>query len=121
MMTTQQLADKIVELNRTGKGMEGYAYFADHAEANERGAQPMGDMPTSFKGKEAIIAASQAWMDGVEEMHGGEVSDALVAGNTFAIRMMMDVTMKGQERMQMEEICVYRVEDGMITLAEYFY
>ena len=40
----------------------------------------------------------------VEEMHGIEVGDAIVAGNWFSLPMTLDVTMKGHGRVKMVEI-----------------
>jgi hypothetical protein len=57
----------------------------------------------------------------VEEMHGGYSSPPQVAGNHFSVAMGMDVTMKGQGRMKMDEIAVYEVKDGKITKEQFFY
>jgi hypothetical protein len=51
----------------------------------------------------------------VEKMHSLKVSDPLVATNSIACVMTMDVTMKGQGRMNMSELCVYDVKDGKIV------
>ena len=57
----------------------------------------------------------------VEEMHGGYSHPAQVAGNHFAVAMGMDVTMKGQGRMKMDEIAVYEVKEGKIVKEQFFY
>jgi hypothetical protein len=56
----------------------------------------------------------------VEEMHGGSVSEPLVAENTFAFVMSMDMTMKGKGRMNVGELCVYQVKDGKIVSEQFF-
>jgi hypothetical protein len=56
----------------------------------------------------------------IEQMHSQAVSDPVVAEHAFACTMSMDVTMKGQGRMQMTELCVYVVKDGKIV-SEQFY
>ena len=60
-------------------------------------------------------------MEAVEEMHGGSVGEPSVAGNWFTVPMSMDVTMKGQPRMQMDEMCLYQVRDGRIVREQFFY
>jgi len=57
----------------------------------------------------------------VEEVHGGWVSEPIVAGNYISVAMGMDVTMKGQGRMNMDEIAVYEVKDGKIVKEQFFY
>jgi len=42
-----------------------------------------------------------------------------VAGSSFACTMHMDVTMKGQGRMDMTELCVYQVKDGKIVSEQF--
>jgi hypothetical protein len=44
-------------------------------------------------------------------MHASETSDPVVAGNRFSISWIFDVTVKGQGRTKMEEICVYDVQE----------
>ena len=55
----------------------------------------------------------------VEQLHSITISDPLVAANSFAVTMVMDVTMKGQPRMQMSELCVYEVKDGKIVSEQF--
>jgi len=45
----------------------------------------------------------------------------LIAGNAFALTLGLDVTMKGQGRMHMEEVCVYELnKDGKIASEQFF-
>jgi len=57
----------------------------------------------------------------VEEVHGGWASEPIVAGNFISVAMGMDVTMKGQGRMNMDEIALYEVKDGKIVKEQFFY
>jgi hypothetical protein len=54
-------------------------------------------------------------------MHGGWVSEILVAGNYLTCAMGMEVTMKGVGRINMDEVCVYKVKDGKIISEQFFY
>jgi hypothetical protein len=56
----------------------------------------------------------------VQEMHSLTVSDPLVASNSFACTMRMDVTMKEGGQMDMTELCVYNVKDDKVVSEEFF-
>ena len=56
----------------------------------------------------------------VEKVHSIETSEPMVAGNSIAFRMGMDITMKGKGRMNSPELCVYQVKDGKIVSEEFF-
>jgi limonene-1,2-epoxide hydrolase len=77
--------------------------------------------PKVVAGLDAIKAKSVAFQAGVEEFHGAVISEPIVAGNSFAITWAMDATFKGRGRMTIEEVCVYQVKDGKITLEQFFY
>ena len=118
-MTTTEVAQKLVELCRQGNIDEVqetlFSNDAQSIEANEM----MG--PRVVTGLNAIKAKSVAFQAGVEEFHGATISDPIVGGNSFAITWTMDATFKGRGRMTIEEVCVYQVKDGKITLEQFFY
>lgn len=60
-------------------------------------------------------------MNSVEEFHGGEITDPVVADNHFTSKMTFDVTFKDRGRKQMEEVCVFQVKDGKIVKEHFFY
>ena len=118
-MTTTDVANKLVELCRQGKIDEVQeTLFAENAQSIEAN-EMMG--PIVVSGLDAIKAKSIAFQSGVEEFHGAAISDPIVGGNSFAITWAMDATFKGRGRMTIEEVCVYKVEDGKITLEQFFY
>ncbi len=120
-MNTQQIANRLVELCRTGKFDQVYdELFADDAENVEMPAMADGPLGNA-KGLAAMRRKSELWAEGVEEMHGGSVGEPIVAGHWFALPMSMDVTFKGRGRMAMEELCVYHVRDGKIVREQFFY
>lgn len=120
-MNTRQIADRLVELCREGKYEQVYdELFAADAENIEMPAMAQGPLG-SVRGLDAIRAKSQAWSDGIEQVHGGSIGDPIVAGRWFSVPMSMDATFKGRGRMQMEEICVYQVRDGKIVREQFFY
>ncbi len=120
-MNTQDIANRLVELCRAGNFDQVYdELFADDAENIEMPAMADGPLGNA-KGLDAIRRKGKVWEEGIEEMHGGSVGDPVVAGNWFAVPMTMDVTFKGQGRIAMEELCLYRVRDGKIVSEQFFY
>ncbi len=120
-MDIQQIAHRLVALCRAGEFDQVYdELFAEDAQNIEMPAFAEGPLGNA-QGLDAMRRKSAAWMEGVEEMHGGSVGEPIVAGNWFAVPMMMDVTFKGRGRMAMEELCVYQVNDGKIVREQFFY
>jgi hypothetical protein len=71
-------------------------------------------------GLQNIIEKGHKFKTIVEEMHSIAVSEPLVTGNIIAMTLTMDVTMKGQPRQTMGELCVYHVKDSKIIKEEFF-
>ena len=117
-MPTVEVANRLVELCRQGN-FEGAQkeLFADDAVSIE----PYGtdDFQKETKGLDAILEKGKKWGEMVEEAHGMDVSDPLMAGSSFAVTMRMDVTMKGGKRMDMTELCIYHVKDGKIVSEQF--
>jgi ketosteroid isomerase-like protein len=117
-MTTQQIADKLVSHCRTGKWEKAQKeLYADNALSIEPEATPAFDKET--KGLEAIIEKGKKFDAMVQTMHGISMSEPIVAANSFACVLDMDLTMKEGGRMQMRELCVYKVKDGKIVEEEF--
>jgi hypothetical protein len=118
-MTTQEVANRLVELCRAGKIHETVTeLFAQNAvsiEANDS----MG--PKTVTGLPAITEKGKKFDSMVETFHGAKISDPVVAGNYFSISWWIDTTMKGRGRSQMQEICVYKVENSKIVSEQFFY
>src|SRR5215216_366371 len=118
-MTTQEVANRFHELSQSGNWQQiQEELFSDDVESVE---PPHSQGMQTAKGKDGLKQKAEAFNSMVEEMHGGYSSEPLVAGNHFAVAMGMDVTMKGQPRGKMDEICVYEVRDGKIVKEQFFY
>lgn len=118
-MTTQQIADRLVALCRQEEWTAAQTeLYADDAVSIEPFATE--SHPVETKGLPAILEKGRRFDASVETMHDLKVSDPLVAGNVFACTMHLDLTMKGQGRMQMSELCVYHVKDGKIVSERFF-
>lgn len=117
-MKTDEIAKRLVTLCREQKweAAQKELYAAD-AVSLEPYATPGFEKET--KGLPKIIEKGKRFASTVEAMHSLAVSEPLVANNAFACTMTMDVTMKGQGRMKMSELCVYEVKDGKIVLEQF--
>lgn len=117
-MTTQQVAERLVELCRMGQiEAAQHELYADNATSLEPNEGPMKEAI----GKQAILEKSKYFQDMVEEFHGSSISDPVVAGDLFSISWAMDVTMKGRGRSNMQEICLYKVNEGKIVSEQFFF
>jgi len=119
VMTTQEVAERLSQLFKEFKWNEVQdELFSDDAKSIEPpGSQGM----ETVEGIAAIKKKGEDFNNSVEEMHGGFVSEPLVAGRYIAVAMGMDVTMKGAGRMKMDEIALYEVKDGKIVKEQFFY
>lgn len=117
--TTQEVADRFNELSQTGQ----FDQIQDELYAGNCVSIEPAHSPgmQSVEGLPAIKQKGKDFNNMVEEMHGGYSKDPQVAGSHFSVAMGMDVTMKGQPRMSMEEIAVYEVKDGKIVKEQFFY
>ena len=118
-MSTNEIAARLAELCRKGDFETAQKeLFANDAVSIEPHSTPAFEKET--KGLDAIQKKAQQWESMVQETHGITVSDPVVATNSFACTMRMDVTMKEGGHMDMTELCVYRVKDGKIISEEFF-
>ena len=118
-MTTNQIANRLVELCRQGKFETAQKeLFAENAMSIE--PQAGGGFEKETKGLKAIIEKGKQWNNMVESMKKLEVSEPMVASNSFACTMHMDVTMKNKDHMDMTELCTYEVKDGKIVSEHFF-
>jgi hypothetical protein len=121
-MTTQEVANRYMELEKEGKWLEIHdeLYSQDAVSIEPEHAAAMG-MQTITTGMDAIRAKGKAWNEGIEEMHGGYCSEPVVGGDFFSVSMGMDCTMKGMGRMKLDEIAVFEVKDGKIVKEQFFF
>ncbi len=119
-MTTQEVADKLVNLCSQGKFSEATeALYSPDIVSMEAGAPPGGSRES--KGLAAVKAKGEWWVAN-HEIHGCTVKGPLVAGSHFAVTFKLDVTFKPQsKRFTMEEVALYKVVDGKIVYEEFFY
>ena len=119
-MTTQEVANKLVSYCRSGDWETAMKeLYSPNAVSIEMPGEQ--GFPERVEGMEAIAKKGETWNSMVEEVHGVEVSDPIVAGDHFSCSMTMDITMKGAPRMKNPELCMYKVQDGKIVSEQFFY
>lgn len=112
-MTTKEIANRLVELCRKGEFEKAQKeLYAKDAVSIEPYATP--DFEKETKGLDALLKKGDKFTAMVEKYNSIQVSDPLVSGNSFAVALNMNLTMKGQGAMDMAELCVYQVKDGKI-------
>jgi hypothetical protein len=120
-MNTEAIAQRLVALCREGKYEEAQKeLYADDAVSIEPEGLPPGALGNA-NGLPAIFEKGRKFNAMLETVHGGSVSEPIVAGNWFSISLTLDVTMKGRGRVNMSEICVYGVRSGKIFREQFFY
>lgn len=81
-------------------------------------------MPRVNKGKKTLLKQVEWWLR-VHDIHSSEVSDPYPNGDEFIVTMHYDLTAKegpyAGERFEMKEACRYRVADGKIVEATFYY
>ena len=119
VMTTKDVANRLYELFKENKWMEAQQeLFSNDAESIEPKDSPG---LQSVKGIDAIRKKGEDFNNMVEEVHGGWVSEPLVAGKYITVAMGMDCTYKGMGRQKMDEIALYEVKDGKIIKEQFFF
>ena len=118
-MTTFEIAKRLKELCSKGEYETAQKeLFADNITSIEPMESPMFKKET--QGLQNIIEKGHKFETIVQEMHSTIVSEPLVSGNIIAFTLTMDVTMKGQARQTMGELCVYNVKDSKVIKEEFF-
>ena len=115
-MTTQEIANRMVELNRT------HDYETIYTELYSPDAisiETWDGESTTYIGLDAIRVKGDGWMASVVEMHETRCSTPLVADSSFALTFFMDITYKEGGRQSMTELAVYTVKDGKVVQEEF--
>lgn len=117
-MPTKEIAKKLKKLCEKGDFETAQReLFANDAVSIEPSASD--DFEKETHGLKGILEKGKKWQHMVTQSHALEISDPIVAGNSFALTMRMDVTTKKQGRMDMTELCIYHVKDGKIVSEQF--
>ena len=119
-MTTSEVAQQLVQHCSAGNFEKATrALYSPDIESVEAGAPPGGSRES--KGIDAVLAKGEWWVAN-HEVHSVKVDGPIVAGAHFAVTFVLDVTFKpAGRRFTMEEVAVYKVQDGKIVYEQFFY
>jgi hypothetical protein len=118
VMTAQEISNRLYELCKVGQYQQAQEeLYADDAISIE----PVHSQAPSVTGKDAIIKKGEGFRDSIEELHGVDASEPILANNHFALTIKVDATFKGMGKSVMEEVAVYEVKDGKIVKEQFFY
>ena len=120
VQTTMDIANQLVELCKADKNIQAIqTLYADDAVSFE--AEPMPDGSACVKGKQAIIAKNEWWLAN-HDVHEETIYGPYPHGDRFAVAICMEASPKETgQRMKMEEVALYTVENGKIVKEEFFY
>ena len=117
-MSTEEIASKLVEYCRKGDFASCYSELYSPECVS---IEPKGALMEVANGMEEMAKKGENWNSMVQEMHGAEISDPIVAGNYFSCRMWNDITFKDGNRLQLDELCIYEAREGKVVQEQFFY
>ncbi|MBS2017453.1 MAG: nuclear transport factor 2 family protein [Deltaproteobacteria bacterium] len=118
-MSTMDIANKYVGLCKEFRFDAALELFSNDAVSVEAGAPP--GKSAEARGLDAIREKGREW-GASHEVHSGKVEGPWPNGNRFLVRFTFDVTNKAMgQRMQMDEMGLFTVENGKIVREEFFY
>ena len=117
-METYEIANRLVELCKKSENLKAIEelYSNDVVSIEMKGAPN-----EKVSGKENILQKNREWFNNVETMHASEISNLTVIDSHFSCKMSMDCTFKNKERMTIEELAIYKVDQGKIVEEQFFY
>lgn len=119
ILTTKEVAAQFIELCRQDKFYDVQTQLYDE---NCVSIEPNDFLlPKITEGLQAILKKSELFESLVEKVYGRTISDPVIGGDHFSVSWSADMTFKGRERFTMEEICVYKVQNGKIVFEQFFY
>ena len=119
LMTTQQVADRLVELLRQGQFDTIYTELFHPTDIVHD--EPQSEHFPHLVGVAAIREKDQAMQSNIAQFNGLTVGDAIVAGNHLALPYRAQFTLNDGTEVDLNELIVYRVRDGKIVLEKFFY
>ena len=108
-MTTQEIADRLTILCQNGEFVQAeeelYGPNTLHIETDGQ----------EFKGLDNLLLKEKQFLEKLENKPLIKVSEPIVAGDYFSLSMHMEINHKELGHKIMEEIVIYKVNDGKIV------
>ena len=115
MITINEIANRLSSLCTQQKFVDAYAeLYSDHAVSIDPIYK---NVP--LEGLASLIERERQFLS-ANEINDVKVSEPLFSGSYFTVTMTLDFTPMGQQRRGVEELCVYKVENGKIASQQFF-
>jgi hypothetical protein len=121
-MTTQEMANRYMDLFRQGRSSEiqDTLYDTDVVCKEPEHAAAFG-IPTLTVGLVAVKDKTKARQETIVEVHSYYCTEPSVGGNYFSVAMGRDLTFKNGQRRKVDEIAVFGVKGDKIVSETFFY
>lgn len=116
MSTIHQIAERLVKLCREQKFIEAYReLYGEEAESID----PMYSLMPPARGLITLIEREKQFL-AKATIHQIEISEPMITGKYFAIRIHMDFNVEDRGRKIVDELAVYHVKGGKIVRQQFF-
>ena len=117
--TTEQVASRFHELAQQEQWfqIQDELFAKDIKSLEPPGSPWLGDV----EGKKAVRKKAEDWVAKIEKVFSAHTSAPLVAPRHFVVNRSLDVSVKGFGRIQMDELMLYEVREGLIVKEQFFY
>ncbi len=117
-MTTIEVANRLISLCRAGRTIDAIQELYDD---NSISIEPNGSLEHICDNKIAIITKHSSCYRKIKTIQSIFVSEPIIAENYFSVNMKASVTLKSGEKLNIDEVCVYKVQEGKIVFEQFFY
>jgi len=119
-MTTAEIAHRLHSLVETGEYDKAYdELFDSNVVAKEPQLVQLG--LAEVKGIDAVKGKVQALSAGIAQLNSREMSVPIITDKHIAFTNKVEATMKDGSAFQLNEICLYTVDQGKIVSEEFIY
>lgn len=117
--TIHEIAGRFNELAKQEKWFEIQdELFAE----NVKSIEPANSPHFGFtEGKVDVRKKGESFLKKIETLHSARTTEPVIGGNHFAVGREVDVTLKGNGRIKLNQIMLYEVKDGEIISEQFFY
>ncbi len=117
--TTAEVAARFSELAREEKWFEIQdELFAENVKSIDPPHSPYFGYA---EGKPAVRKKGEDFVKRIQAVHRVYTSEPLVSGAHFAVGRETDITTEGFGRIQLDQVMLYEVKDGLIVSEQFFY
>jgi hypothetical protein len=115
MNAINEIASRLSSLCEKHEFLQTYEeLFSEHAESID----PMNNNQL-LQGRGILMERERTFLE-TTDIHEVKISEPIFAGNYFCVTMSFDYTPTGQDRRKVEELGVYKVENGKIVHQHFF-